>query len=160
MKCQKCGHEWQARTKNPKACPACKSYGWDKNTPETSTSKKSAITYSRMKARKKIKEIYPDIKRNQHVHHIDGNPLNNDIDNLCVMSASEHVGFHHRHYEPETVIDWSDPIKAIKSIRYKTGWSSARLGAEIGKSGRTVEGWEQGRPIDAAALKLMQMIFK
>lgn len=29
-KCKKCGHEWIARTKNPKACPACKRYDWDK----------------------------------------------------------------------------------------------------------------------------------
>ena len=29
-KCEKCGYEWQARTKTPKACPKCKRYDWNK----------------------------------------------------------------------------------------------------------------------------------
>jgi predicted Zn-ribbon and HTH transcriptional regulator len=29
-KCQLCGYEWQARTENPKSCPNCKSYKWNK----------------------------------------------------------------------------------------------------------------------------------
>ena len=29
-KCQKCGHEWESRTKKPASCPACKTYKWDK----------------------------------------------------------------------------------------------------------------------------------
>ena len=29
--CKRCGHKWESRTENPKACPACKSYAWNKN---------------------------------------------------------------------------------------------------------------------------------
>ena len=29
-KCLKCGHEWLALTKAPKACPSCKRYDWQK----------------------------------------------------------------------------------------------------------------------------------
>jgi len=29
-KCERCGHVWTARTDKPKACPACKSYAWQK----------------------------------------------------------------------------------------------------------------------------------
>ena len=31
-KCKRktCGHEWDARVKNPKQCPKCKSYNWNK----------------------------------------------------------------------------------------------------------------------------------
>jgi len=32
FKCKRCGHQWLPRSKKkPKACPACKSYHWDKN---------------------------------------------------------------------------------------------------------------------------------
>ena len=29
-----------------------------------------------------------------HVHHVDGNPDNNEIANLCLLTASEHSSFH------------------------------------------------------------------
>jgi len=29
--CKRCGHKWESATdRRPKACPACKSYRWDK----------------------------------------------------------------------------------------------------------------------------------
>lgn len=34
------------------------------------------------------------LKSNEMVHHIDGNPLNNDIDNLAVLSRAEHIRLH------------------------------------------------------------------
>lgn len=34
------------------------------------------------------------LKPNEVVHHIDGNKYNNDPDNLCVMSRSEHAKLH------------------------------------------------------------------
>ena len=30
FKCKICGHEWIGRVENPKACPLCKSYKWNK----------------------------------------------------------------------------------------------------------------------------------
>ena len=30
LKCQRCGHEWEARVKVPRSCPRCKRYDWDK----------------------------------------------------------------------------------------------------------------------------------
>lgn len=30
----------------------------------------------------------------EHVHHIDGNPLNNDLANLVVMDGAEHIRMH------------------------------------------------------------------
>ena len=32
--------------------------------------------------------------KTEEVHHIDGNPLNNDISNLCVMTRKEHLKLH------------------------------------------------------------------
>jgi predicted Zn-ribbon and HTH transcriptional regulator len=28
--CNKCGHKWDARKKNPVVCPRCKRYDWNK----------------------------------------------------------------------------------------------------------------------------------
>jgi len=32
----------------------------------------------------------------------------------------------------------------IRELRYIVGWSTARMGAAVGVSARTVEGWEKG----------------
>lgn len=34
------------------------------------------------------------LQRDEHVHHIDGNRSNNDVSNLVVLSASEHMKLH------------------------------------------------------------------
>lgn len=39
-KCQLCGHEWQARTESPKACPNCKRYDWSKEEKKEEQEKK------------------------------------------------------------------------------------------------------------------------
>ena len=35
------------------------------------------------------------LKPGEHTHHLDGNPLNNVFENLCVVSPSEHIKLHH-----------------------------------------------------------------
>jgi len=35
------------------------------------------------------------LARNEIVHHVDGNPLNNDPDNLVILTRSEHQRLHH-----------------------------------------------------------------
>ena len=52
------------------------------------------ISESRCKARKLIKKIYPDLTRNEIVHHIDQNPMNNDLSNLVIMDNGDHLCFH------------------------------------------------------------------
>ena len=53
---------------------------------------------SRRKARQIIKSIrrYSNLPSNRLVHHIDHNPLNNNLGNLCIMSPKEHHGVHPR----------------------------------------------------------------
>ncbi len=48
--------------------------------------------------------------------------------------------------------------KQIKKLRQELGWSAWKLGKEVGVSPRTVEGWEQGRPISKLALKILKQI--
>lgn len=50
---------------------------------------------SRAKARKVMKELHPDLKSTEIVHHKDFNPLNNDINNLQIISSQkEHLALH------------------------------------------------------------------
>ena len=53
-----------------------------------------------------------------------------------------------------------DYAPGIKAIRAKLEISTQQLADKIGVSRRTVEGWEQGRPISTPALKLISTILK
>ncbi len=39
-----------------------------------------------------------DLATDEHVHHIDRNPLNNSIDNLMVLSKSDHAKLHRKDF--------------------------------------------------------------
>ena len=49
-----------------------------------------------------------------------------------------------------------DYAPAIKQLRSDNGWSTTDLAEKLGKSRRTIEGWEQGRMPDKTALLLLQ----
>jgi hypothetical protein len=78
------------------------------------------------------------LRRNEIVHHIDGNKHNNDPTNLQVMTQSEHVREHWhgnaeqitwngRQYWPR---DWADelglPLSTVRN-RLRAGWSVERI---------------------------------
>lgn len=50
--------------------------------------------YSRKEARKLVELSPSEIEQNMVVHHKDGNPLNNSIDNLCVITRKQHHSLH------------------------------------------------------------------
>lgn len=58
------------------------------------TSLKSKQAYSRQKARKKVKEIYPKLSLYYEIHHIDEDPFNNDIHNLSILNFKTHSILH------------------------------------------------------------------
>jgi len=60
--------------------------------------------------------------------------------------------------QPVFVLDGQliDAPQGVKALRQLKGWDQAQLALEMGASVRTVQGWEQGRPIMPMALKLMQ----
>jgi hypothetical protein len=51
--------------------------------------KQSGVNY-----RKIYESYYGKIPKGYHIHHIDGNPFNNDISNLQCVSAEEHTKIH------------------------------------------------------------------
>lgn len=40
------------------------------------------------------KELGRELTKDEEVHHIDGNPLNNDVSNLLVLTKEEHNKIH------------------------------------------------------------------
>ena len=86
------------------------------------TTQKNRINYSRFKARKKLKTKYPLLltSRWNVVHHKDKDPFNNDIDNLEIMSLSDHFSLHNkgilRGIRPKT-------LKAIDLLLLDYNWN-------------------------------------
>ena len=62
------------------------------------TTQQSKRNYSRLKARRVLKDKYPLLltSRTNVVHHKDENPFNNDITNLEIMSISDHFSLHNK----------------------------------------------------------------
>ena len=50
------------------------------------------------------KELGRSLRPDEHVHHKDSNPLNNDLSNLLVMTRSEHAAGHMRKFYDTTAI--------------------------------------------------------
>ena len=60
------------------------------------TTGKSKASTSRQKARKIYQRYYRvKLHKSFHVHHIDFNPFNNQIDNLELLPNGEHIRLHH-----------------------------------------------------------------
>lgn len=54
--------------------------------------------------------------------------------------------------------DWADPAAAVKTMRTWRDWNTADLADRLGVSARTVEGWEQGRPVPGPSVNLLKSI--
>lgn len=58
------------------------------------------------------------LRRNEHVHHKDGNPRNNSLSNLELLSASEHI---RKHRDPAPTVTLTCPAcrrKFERTLRY------------------------------------------
>jgi len=79
-----------------------------------------------------------------HIHHIDGNTLNNDIDNLECKSAGEHTSEHIQKYiaslGPEGRKNHMDAIRPLASLWHKSAagrkWHKVHAKRTFGRSGR------------------------
>ena len=64
---------------------------------------KSLEAKSRLEARKIMYQLHPKIDWHIHyIHHLDGNPLNNDLDNLVIMNRAMHTRLHCSKYKKRT----------------------------------------------------------
>lgn len=69
-----------------------------------------------------------EIPNKMHIHHIDGNPQNNSIENLDLLSPKDHVAKHpftHERYLKQ--IDHLNTIRKLASESHKTPEGIARL---------------------------------
>jgi len=60
------------------------------------------------------------LKTKEHVHHINGNTLDNRIKNLLLVSPVEHRKIHHEEYR-EKYGGYSEFLKLNRSLKYKKG---------------------------------------
>lgn len=70
--------------------------------------------------RKIYEEHCGKIPKGYHIHHIDGNPLNNDITNLQLLTAEEHVQIHSHEF-----VKWASiggKLGGKKSKEEQLGW--------------------------------------
>lgn len=105
-KCLQCGKEFlvSARHKNKKFCGLDCAYAYKREHERVATI--GADGYKRVwfadgseeKEHRFIIEqrIGRKLKRDEVVHHIDGNRANNDISNLAIMTRGEHSALHRR----------------------------------------------------------------
>ena len=74
------------------------------------------------------------LSTDEHVHHIDGNKLNNDIDNLEVLSCSEHAK-RHKGETPEAIcIVCGTSFKAIGKVNKYCSYNCTNSGAVKNKN--------------------------
>ena len=97
-----------------------------------SSSPEKCFGYKTKRLHRYIWEKYNgEIPKGFHIHHKDGNPLNNSLDNLECLSSKEH---NKKHYD-EMLPKWRDNIK--KTIQKASDWSKTPEGkkrrTEIGK---------------------------
>ena len=77
--------------------------------------KRGCVLFHRLVVEKSIgRYLLP----NEHVHHKDGNPYNNDISNLELVSVSEH---RHKHSEGVTLLSFNCAVCGKEFIRPKRG---------------------------------------
>ena len=69
-----------------------------------------------------------DIPKGYHIHHIDGNPENNDISNLQMIEASEHLSMEGKRRHAENP-EWSREFH-LKGIAAAPKWHSSKEGKE------------------------------
>lgn len=84
------------------------------------------ISYPKYLMEKELeRELLPD----EHVHHMDLNPLNNDITNLRVMTNSEHAAQHMRKYHDVTAIcGWCGKEFMWTALQQQRFYSERRTG--------------------------------
>lgn len=77
------------------------------------------ISYPRMLMEEKLGR---PLEPNEDVHHIDGNALNNDLENLTIIPHDEHQKMHRKYYDKMAVCEYCGKEflwTAIKQRKWK-----------------------------------------
>lgn len=81
------------------------------------------ISYPKYKMEKELgRQLLP----NEHVHHKDLNPLNNDLSNLKIMTSSEHAAEHMRKYYDTIAICTTFIFRELYTPYYEKGGVKVR----------------------------------
>lgn len=78
-KCNNCNHEWIPRLENPRECPKCKSYLWNRK-----------IDFKSIRKCEVCKRHFHKLV----CHHIDGNPKDNSPSNMIFICEDCHKYIH------------------------------------------------------------------
>ena len=54
----------------------------------------------------------------------------------------------------------TETVNEVRRLRESWGWTVVEMAERMGVSPRTVEGWEQGRPMGGTARKLLEDLEK
>jgi len=76
------------------------------------------------------KSVNGEIPEGHEIHHVDGNPLNNDIPNLQCVSIHDHKGFHLVKSDSWKEKNKQSVIKAVEAARQ---WSHTDIGRAFRK---------------------------
>ena len=97
-KCINCGKEFRTnpayikRRNGVKYCSISCMREYIRNHPSSCIDSGGYLVIRRQRVHRKVMEEFlgRKLKRSEHIHHIDGNKLNNDIHNLELLGESEH----------------------------------------------------------------------
>jgi len=95
--------------------------------------KKIGVGRSRQIARKKFMDSvkFNGFTRSLVVHHIDGDPFNNDIENLRLMTRENHTAHHvlehHRASQPEKMREELKELESLITLYNDGSWHTACL---------------------------------
>lgn len=89
------------------------------------------------------KSAHGDIPPGWHVHHRDGNPLNNALENLECVSPGDHIRIHM--LEPERIERSREQCHRMRPLAYK--WRGSEEGREYYRR-RAKKAWECREPVE------------
>jgi hypothetical protein len=114
--------------------------------------KQSGVNY-----RKIYESYYGKIPKGYHIHHIDGNPFNNDISNLQCVSAEEHTKIHKNEFTKVDRKKFAEILKEGYSSGRIISWTKMYDPEEVhkrissgdpGKSTRGKPAWNRGKKMN------------
>jgi hypothetical protein len=93
--CIACGCSYKAWRKRQKICSPCYKELVRLKCLQTSTNKYKHRSKHRLEHREIARELLGrNLSKNEVIHHIDGDPKNNSLDNLMLMSRTDHNRLH------------------------------------------------------------------